>query len=652
VDLDRACFQGAALTKMAPYWQPEPTIDPQDLETFLAIDTSDASDLDKVAQEQEALPDPEIRTGLHLAAHATHVASVLFGQPGSPVEGIVPHCRGINIPIAYDEANFLNPINLIHALNLALEQGAQIIHIAACHPTQTGVAHELLEKAIRQCLERNVLLVAPGGNDGGECWCLPALLPGVLVVGAMKESGEPFGFSNWGGQYQDQGLLAPGESIWGAQIGTDQPVKRKGTSCAAPIVTGIAALLMAVQLQRGATPDAQAIRAALLNSAIPCNLTDTAEPDRCLAGKVNISGAYGLLTGEALTQKIENSSSVDLEPLTESLSTEDLENSNLEDLKSPAELALIPAIEPSNSEFASKAVVERNNLRISNIYPSAASRSLIYALGNLDYDFGSEARRDSFKQLMPTFAVDDTLVPANPYDARQMVDYLGENPSEVKALIWTLNLELTPIYALEPQGAFAAEIYALFQQLLAGQIEPLDSSDYLDHISIPGRLTDRTVRLFSGQYLPIVEVEGLRGIYGWHVNNLVEAAISSVTTNPSEAQETALRRSLTSFLNRVYYDFRNSGQMARDRALNFAATNAFQAAMTFQAALATGMELDTIEVEKSPYCRLHSDCWDVKLKFFDPENRDRAKRVFRFTIDVVDTLPVTLGEVRSWAVSD
>ncbi|CCH91669.1 hypothetical protein MICCA_1710001 [Microcystis aeruginosa PCC 9432] len=32
----------------------------------------------------------------------------------------------------------------------------------------------------------------------------------------------------------------------------------------------------------------------------------------------------------------------------------------------------------------------------------------------------------------------------------------------------------------------------------------------------------------------------------------------------------------------------------------------------------------------------------MKLKFFDPENGLRAKRVFRFTIDVSDRTPVTL----------
>jgi hypothetical protein len=79
-----------------------------------------------------------------------------------------------------------------------------------------------------------------------------------------------------------------------------------------------------------------------------------------------------------------------------------------------------------------------------------------------------------------------------------------------------------------------------------------------------------------------------------------------------------------SFLNRIYYDLRNLGTTSQDRALNFAATNAFQAASTFAEAVATEMELDSITVEKSPFCRLDSDCWDVKLKFFDPENSRRA----------------------------
>lgn len=157
------------------------------------------------------------------------------------------------------------------------------------------------------------------------------------------------------------------------------------------------------------------------------------------------------------------------------------------------------------------------------------------------------------------------------------------------------------------------------------------------------------MRLFSGQVVPVIEPQSPRGMYGWKVNSLVSAALEAVRTEQEGADEGQMRRTLSSFLNRVYYDLRNLGQTSPDRALNFAATNAFQAAQTFAEAVGAGMELDSINVQKSPFCRLDSDCWDVQLKFFDPENNRRAKKVFRFTIDVSDLIPVTLGEVRSWS---
>ncbi|MFM8005352.1 MAG: peptidase S8, partial [Dolichospermum sp.] len=68
------------------------------------------------------------------------------------------------------------------------------------------------------------------------------------------------------------------------------------------------------------------------------------------------------------------------------------------------------------------------------VTPSAASK-LVYALGTIGYDFGDEARRDSFKQLMPAVNIDGAIIPANPYDSRQMADYLSANPTEAKPLI-------------------------------------------------------------------------------------------------------------------------------------------------------------------------------------------------------------------------
>ncbi len=158
----------------------------------------------------------------------------------------------------------------------------------------------MIQKAVKQCQDNNILIVAPSGNNKGEWFCAPAILPNVLAVGMMKDNGQPANYSNWGRQYQKQGILAPGENIPAAQPGTDEPARQEGTSLAAPLMTGISALLMSLQLQRGEQPNAEAVRQAILNSAIPCDPKEVEEPDRCLVGKLNISGAYQLLTGELL----------------------------------------------------------------------------------------------------------------------------------------------------------------------------------------------------------------------------------------------------------------------------------------------------------------------------------------------------------------
>lgn len=85
--------------------------------------------------------------------------------------------------------------------------------------------------------------------------------------------------------------------------------------------------------------------------------------------------------------------------------------------------------------------------------------------------------------------------------------------------------------------------------------------------------------------------------------------------------------------------------------MNYAATDAFRLEFVFTSAINAGLKLDIIDVERSPICRPASDCWDVKLTFFNPTKRlEQARVVHRFTVDVSDVIPVTVGKVRSWEV--
>lgn len=614
VDTDHPCFNGADLTRL-------PTL----------------------VQHQA--------TAGQMSTHGTHIASLIFGQPKTEIEGIAPNCRGLLVPVFAEDNRKLSQLDLARAIEQAAENGAKVINISGGALTDMGEAEDWLIRAVEMCNQRNILLVAAAGNDGCECLQVPAALPAVLAVGAVDARGHPLDFSNWGETYQSQGILAPGENILGAKPGGGT-VQLSGTSFAAPIVAGVAALLLSLQVQRGETPNPHAVREAILKSALPCQYADSENEPKCLAGVLNISGAIKQLTGETMSESVETQATVEASGCGCGGTPEitEAQRQKLE-LSAVTSAPVIPVAQIPNPVTTSQGV-SMPETTTKPVTPSQAAEpagGIVYTIGTLGYDFGTEARRDTFKQLMPTAVIGGIEVPSNPYDARQIVDYLADNLSEAKSLIWTLNLELTPVYAIEPLGSFSREVYAALQELLSGQVQAEDSPEYIQRVSIPGRITGRTVRLFSGQVVPVIEPDSPRGIYGWHINTLVSAAIEAVGAEQTEAQESQMRRTLSSFLNRIYYDLRNLGQTSQDRALNFAATNAFQAAQTFSEAVGAGMELDSINVSKSPFCRLDSDCWDVQLKFFDPENSRRARKVFRFTIDVSDLIPVTLGEVRSWS---
>jgi PatG C-terminal/Subtilase family/PatG Domain len=643
-----------------------------------------------------------------MSMHGTHITSVIFGQHDRPVRGIAPNCRGLIVPVFSDDRQGpLSQLDLARAINQAVEQGAHVINISGGQLSQRGEADPMLAKAVRFCNENGVLIVAAAGNDACQCLHVPAALPSVLAVGAMNAQGLPFDFSNWGETYQTQGILAPGENILGAIPGGGTAPK-SGTSFATPIVSGIVALLLSIQLQRGEQPNSQAIRDAILQSALPCNSALASDCRRFLVGSLNIPGAYALITKGVRKEMSDRLEVTWVQPSeanpadTAYPSQPEGSPVNSEAVAVPRTAAATMAVPstPMRSSGTAAAVNNRTSAYVtpSHVVPSEGcgcnngSKQLVYALGTLNYDFGTEARRDSFMQLMPfvtqqegipyppsddrlRLPTEPMLFSANPHDALQMVRYLAGfptpfaspanavpanyapnyqylgNPSEAASLIWTLNMELTPIYAIAPEGPYAHLIYDRLVSALAGQLlqrsDPNFVNNYVSRVSIPGYLTGQTVTLFSGQVVPVITPQ-LRGLYAWHTEILVE---NSVEVAAAAADREALRDALTGFLDRIFFDLRNLGTSSADRALNYAATNAFQTASVLRQATGQGMILDTINVDRSPFCRMDSDCWDVQLTFFDPENNRRARRVYRFTIDVSDVMPVTVGEPRSWPIS-
>jgi len=110
---------------------------------------------------------------------------------------------------------------------------------------------ELLYEACWYAAERNVLLVASAGNEGGGPVCYPAAFDTVIAVSAVDCEKEFAKFSSKGPEVE---LTAPGvkkftqdelEGILSTVPG-DKYAYAAGTSVAAPYVAGVAALVLSV----------------------------------------------------------------------------------------------------------------------------------------------------------------------------------------------------------------------------------------------------------------------------------------------------------------------------------------------------------------------------------------------------------------------
>jgi cyanobactin maturation PatA/PatG family protease len=677
---------------------------------------------------------PNTPSSNSMSTHGTHVASLLFGQPGSPVFGLAPRCRGLIAPV-FRDGERLSQLDLGRAIEQAVGAGANIINISGGEPSPTGEAEGMLAHALRLCADNGVLVVAAAGNDGCDCVQVPAAVSSTLAVGACGPDGRPLDLSNWGEAYRSNGVLAPGLDIRGALPGGDTTTLT-GSSFATPLVSGVAALLASLQLQNDDIADPPGVGAAILAGATRCQPDGGPDCRRFLAGRLDVRRAHDLVLMGGRTAV--ESSDLALAPSEQAgPSSEPAAPATAEGLVAPA--GVDPAAEGRSCSCGTSAAPAPVQAASASAppdppgpsrspatgppgqHPSAAApigsgvraasecgcdgngaSQLIYALGTIGYDFRTEAQRDGFRQQMLEFEVGRNehgvpiMAQPNPYDPRHLSRYLAENPWASNKLTWTLNLDRTPIYALEAEtpvgmtwepfsstdekkpglhevvgdpgqlsailSSFAAHppvsyVYKLFRDAIVGQIQPPTEDTFVSRVSIPGQLTNRTVRLFSGQVVPLVKVSA-RGMHTWNEAALVNAVAEQVEQQAASIAGGAPDRSdnernIRAFLDKIYYQFRNLGQSSADRALNYAGTNAFLFGSEVQQGFLSGayvpgpnsglFTLDTITVAKSPYCRMDSDCWDVIIRFFDPENVDRASVSWLFTIDVSAELPVSLA---------
>ena len=585
--------------------------------------------------------------------------------------GIAGGCAGLILPIFFSDTRRNQPgrasqMDIARALYIAAERGVAIANVSAGQKSATPEAVRHLEDALRLCERKRMLVVAAAGNDGCACLHVPAAVPTVLAVGAMDHDSHPIDQSNWGDSYATNGLLAPGANL--DVIGPGGvPGKRTGTSYATAVVSAVAARLLSAARRAAYRLDAIDIRSVLIDSADPCDAAVDGDCAKVLAGRLNVPAAIELLHSRGMkrTWHLHHANAHQSSLLRGGGSPMEVElaNSVVDNAGAVGQLGVSAAAGVEQQACScgggkgcgcAKCAAEQERdhaVAKSGIVPPAVTgqssgtlplvvqqgcgcggqqqTQLAYAIGALWFDFGSEARYDAIVQAM-----NDPVAANTP---ALLLDFWEGNLPAVSGITFILMQDQIPVYAIQPSGPFALDAY---KAMLDAIRSSLDSKGDMQRVAIPG-VVYGTTRLMNGMSLPVIYPD-LRGMVKWKVKDLVDAVRKAV--GDDEVDEAAI----SDFLVRVYDELRNLGLSPQERAVNFAATNAYQAASVFAEAAQRRLELYKIAVKKSPICRPDSDCWDVQLVMFDPENERRAARQYRFTIDVSEVMPVSVGHMRAW----
>ncbi|MBM3278348.1 MAG: S8 family serine peptidase [Candidatus Handelsmanbacteria bacterium] len=209
--------------------------------------------------------------------HGTQVLAMLAGREPGRFSGAAPEAEYL---LAKTEENATetpaDEDRWIAGLEWAASLGAQIINSSLGYNTWddgTGYAYADLDgetglttRAAQLAVERGVVVVAAAGNEGNTDWhylTTPADAPGVIAVGAVDLDGVLAGFSSRGptadGRIKPD-VVAPGEGVVTVAVRGAEYLRLSGTSFAAPLVSGVCALLRQAQPSWGPGQVQEALR--------------------------------------------------------------------------------------------------------------------------------------------------------------------------------------------------------------------------------------------------------------------------------------------------------------------------------------------------------------------------------------------------------
>ena len=217
--------------------------------------------------------------------HGTHVAGIIAANANKIGIAGIAHPQIIIMPVkvlnnqvtdfVYKKKVLITDI-IANGILYAIEKGADVINLSIGWPQI--VETPKIKKALGLALQKEIPVIAAAGNNNKEVPTFPCTNLGVICVGAVDNQGKLTEFSNYGGKID---ILAPGEFIVSTYPSKVESRKlrisgneaKKGTSQAAPYITGIVASLKLLNPKISLDE----VRARLFANARPVSTSNTAD---------------------------------------------------------------------------------------------------------------------------------------------------------------------------------------------------------------------------------------------------------------------------------------------------------------------------------------------------------------------------------------
>ncbi len=171
--------------------------------------------------------------------HGTAVAGIAAAITNN-AEGISGVSWGARIlPVKVTGADGLGTYEATAAgIVYAVYAGAAVINLSL----GGSAPSQLLLDAVTYASANGVVVVAASGNNGSQNVLYPAKYNQTIAVASTDYNNQVSGFSNYGPEVD---IAAPGQSIYSTTLG-GLYISRTGTSMAAPLVAGAAAVLLSL----------------------------------------------------------------------------------------------------------------------------------------------------------------------------------------------------------------------------------------------------------------------------------------------------------------------------------------------------------------------------------------------------------------------